>query len=647
MTQYGSESIQHLEGREHVRLRPEMYIADREAAGVHQLLWEVVDNGVDEFLAGHCDKITVRLDTTANTITVTDNGRGIPWEVNEKQGLSALHMAVGLLNTGGKFGKAVYAESAGLHGVGVKATNFLSSAFEATTFTKGAAYTVRFKKGVVVTTQPKHTSGAAIPGSVFKVQNPEVKVSKGTRIKFTPDTEIFGDVKFDVAVIQAAFKNAMYVCPGLRFVLTVANGEASETFEFYSANGLLGLLDEWTVGLSRHHEPVHIKTPDVEIAFCWTSGEGERFTSYVNTKRVPEGGTHETGFRRACTTVLTKAIESEVDSSDLREGLIAAIHFKSKTPRFQGQAKTKLLNPEADGIVSRATQPAIEALFNENESLKKLIVDRAVELSKARARFKSVRGTLTKLEVASRSSMVLPGKLLSSPGAKPQDRELYLVEGDSALGSCRYARNPTYQEALPLRGKVRNVERVGDDTALKNQEIQNIIISIGCGVDQVRTGDGCNPDNARVGKVYLLADADPDGHHINSLLTAFFLIYMAPMVEQGRVFVVQSPLYIGKRGDKRVFGDSLDEIQQAFSGQSHTIKRLKGHGEANVDEIKAYAFDPDTRRTTMITATGKDHARRLMSADVDSRKILLGMEGGQIGQAPRRFDLPKLPKRMR
>lgn len=640
MSEYGSEQIQHLEGREHVRLRPEMYIADREAAGVHQLLWEVVDNGVDEFLAGHCKRVSVRLEQATNTITVTDDGRGIPYAVNEKQGQSALFMAVGLLNTGGKFGKAVYAESAGLHGVGVKATNFLSSTFEATSFGKDAAHIVRFKKGVAVTAAPKGAQGGPIPGSVFKVQADE-KAKRGTRIKFTPDSDIFGDVKFDVAIIQAAFKNAMYVCPGLKFVLTVVGeGGEAETFTFYSANGLLGLLDEWTVGLARHHEPVHIKTDDVEVAFCWTSGEGERFTSYVNTKKVPDGGTHETGFRRACTTVLTKAIASDVDSSDLREGLFAAIHFKSKTPRFQGQAKTKLLNPEADGIVSRACQPALEALFNENESLKKLIVDRAVELSKARAKFKSVRGTLAKLEVASKSSMVLPGKLLSSPGAKPQDRELYLVEGDSALGSCRYARNPTYQEALPLRGKVRNVERVGDDTALKNQEIQNIIVSIGCGIDQVRTGDGCRPENARVGKVYLLADADPDGHHINSLLTAFFLIYMAPMVEQGRVYVIKSPLYIGKRGDKRVFGDSLEELKKAFNGESHTVKRLKGHGEANVDEIKSYAFDPETRRTIMLSSAGREHARRLMSADVDSRKVLLGLERGQIGHAPRRFDLP-------
>lgn len=638
--EYGADQIQHLSDHLHVRLRPAMYIADRGEDGIHQLLWEVIDNSVDEFLQGRNSEVHVTIDTQRNIAVVSDRGRGIPVEANAETGLSTLVVVYSKLMTGGKFGSkgSAYSTSAGLHGVGSKATNFLSTFFSATSFRAehNAGYTVKFKQGIL---EPPTKPSKKFP-ELGTATHPGYS---GMVVRFQPDPEIFGDAKFNPARVASVLEQSGYTCPGLLITLTI---DGVQTHSIRNTGGMMSLLEDRlkAAGATAQHDPLLIQTepsdgnPGIELALCWANVPGEHVTSYVNTKYMPDGGTHVTGLRRAITNALLKHTKEKVEPSDLREGVFAALHYKCTDPEFQGQTKSALKTRNADGHTSRSVTSHIETLIASNEPLRDAILARAVELRKARSKFRDVQASLAKLSGSGSRRVLLPQKLLSSPDCDPSEREIMLVEGDSAKGSCRHARDPHFQEVLGLRGKIPNAFRTSPAALLKNKEIGDIITALGCGVDVLTVGDGCKPENARHKAIMLLADADPDGAHIESLILAFMMRHMQPMIEAGKVFIVNSPLFIGKKGNsKRVFSNDKAEILRALPGAS--ITRLKGQGEANVDEIRAYAFDVGERSITQVTLEAFDVAWRLMDADPADRKRLLGLDGPAKGGKinPRKF----------
>lgn len=624
--EYGADQIRELEGAEHVRTRPAMYIEDRGENGLHQLLWEVVDNSVDEYLQNANDEVHVSIDTQRGIAVVSDRGRGIPVEVSEKTGRSALVSAYGRLMTGGKFGQkgSAYSTSAGLHGVGSKATNFLSTVFVATSYRKehDKGYTVKFRKGILV--EPEK------PSKRFPGLSATSHVGySGMVVKFQPDPEIFGDAKFDPERVAHVLTQTGYTCPGLLITLTV---DGVQTLSVRNTGGMMALLEDRLkeAGAVAQHDPLLIQVqptselPGIELALCWANVPGEHVSSFVNTKYMPDGGTHVTGLRRAITNALLKHTKEKVEPSDLREGVFAAMHYKCTDPEFQGQTKSALRTRNADGNVSRVVTPQIEGLIATNEALRDAIVARAVELRKARSKFRDVQASLAKIAASSSSRVLLPTKLLACYDCDADEREIMFVEGDSAKGSCRLARDPYFQEVLSLKGKVPNAFRTSPQKLIQNTEIADIVAALGCGVDVLTVGDGCKPENARHARIFLLADADPDGAHIESLILAFLMRHMQPMIEAGRIFIVSSPLFIGKKGGKRVFGNTKQEIHRQLPGAS--ITRLKGQGEANVDEIRDYAFNLEKRDVTQVTLDAFDVAWRLMDADPSDRKLLLGLD---------------------
>ena len=612
---YEAESIKTLSDVEHVRRRPGMWIGSTEEP--HHLLVEALDNAIDEAIIGETSRIEVTLNTDEGWADVQDFGRGIPVATNKKTGRSTMLMAVDTLKTGGKFGgDGVYQTSAGLHGVGVKATNFLSEWFEVEVSRGGKLHTARYEQG-------RNEDGA----SARKIPpKHKLRGKTGTRIRFKPDAEIFDTIAFDPGKVAELLEEASYTCPDCVFALAV-DGELTE---YHNPEGLKGRLEKLLADSEDapepQHEPLHVVNEDgtIEVVMVWTNSIDEDMRSYVNTKFVREGGTHEQGLRRAITTILQRHKDSKgLLTDDFRAGLYAVIHYKCNNPQFRGQTKDKLQTKGAAAEVSGAVQPFITQLFKDNPELERLIIERARALKSARRKFKDIKATLDKLASESRSRMPMPDKAALAPSCKPQDRELFLVEGDSAGGTAKRARDTSYQEVLPLRGKVINAQRSQPPQVLANKEIQAIAVMIGAGLDQVKTGDGCDPESGRVGKVFLLMDADSDGLHIASLVLAFLWTYMLPMVRAGRVFIVDSPLYRGTRGRERVYGSNLDEIQEQLPGAS--ITRFKGHGEANPADLREYAMNPETRRAFQVTESRLARAQALMGSSVEPRRELLGL----------------------
>lgn len=624
---YEASSIDVLEDLEHVRVRPGMYIGSQDADGIRQILKEVVDNSIDEWLAGHASELAVEIDTVSHHFRVLDDGRGIPVEKHPKTKQSTLTTVFTNLQAGGKFKKDSYAVSAGLHGVGLKATNALSEFLLASVWRKGKCWEQEFARGNPVTKGPKSNSSRRHP----LWEGTRRTGDHGTEIKFKPDPEIFGDHRIQVGDVRQWLEETSHLCPGLKITLVV-DGESSS----FESSGLGHLVRSQAGKAEVLHDPLEFSSPDrrTMAAFVWTDGGedeasmGDHWFSACNASSTPEGGRHVDGAMKAIEDVLKPFSKNKrVDKRDLVDGLFAAVQVLVSEPQFKGQTKDKLLNNEAKLEVYDFLYPQLKAFFDANKKLGEQIVTRALSLRKARESFKKLRAAVNKTAVKKNSRGILPDKLVEAMHCSVAERELFLVEGDSAGGSAKNARDANYQEVLPLRGKIPNAAQWTLPKLLENEEIASLLKATGVQITP-RT-KAVDMSNVRIGKLLLLMDADPDGQHIASLVLTFFARWLPDFVKAGYVYVVDSPLFVGSHKRKRWYGHSVGELEKASSMDSSKlqISRLKGHGEANPEELRHYAMDPTTRKLWKISFGSSDREiiLSLMDKDSTSRKQLLGL----------------------
>lgn len=613
MSSYNADNIQVLEDLEHVRKRPGMYIGSQDSEGIFHILKECHDNSVDEYLEGHATFVEVEIDTSTHTFRVLDDGRGIPVETHKKTGVSTLITVFTNLQAGSKFNKNSYAVSVGLHGVGLKATNALSSSLTARVWRAGKCYEQSFSRGAPLTDAP-------VPNKSLNQRG-----RTGTEVVFTPDPKIFGKNRVETSRVQRWLEETSHLCPGLK-VYFVLDGTRTEFF----SKGLSQLVSQRADGQEAIHDPVHISsdTGDVSASFMWTEAEGDNWFSACNASSTPEGGRHVDGAMKAVQDVLAPyAKKKTVDVRDLTDGLFAAVQVLVPEPQFKSQTKCKLLNPEVKDVVYASSYPQLKAYFDQNPKIADKIVTRALHLKKARDSYKKLRAVVGKTTIKKESRGVLPDKLVEATKCKVHERELFVVEGDSAGGSAKVARDPYYQEVLPLKGKVPNAVQTSPDKLFAHSEIASLMTAIG--VQLGPKGKGVDLSQVRVGKVFLLMDADPDGSHIASLVLSFFCVWLSDFVRGGYLYVVDSPLFVGVYKDKRWYAHSLAELEE-LSGMSTSkmlVSRLKGHGEASAGELRHYAMNPATRKLWSISLgkNDKEVIMSLMGADSSSRKSLLGV----------------------
>lgn len=638
--QYSADSIQVLEGLEAVRKRPSMYIGDVGPRGLHHLVYEVVDNSIDEALAGYCNRIEVTI-LPDNSICVKDNGRGIPTGMHEKEGRSALEVVLTVLHAGGKFSKDSYKVSGGLHGVGVSCVNALSVHLKAEIHREGRIFIQEYSKG-----QPLYPVKVAGECS-----------DTGTIITFTPDSEIFKSTTvYDRAVLETRLRELAYLNKGIHLKLTDmrqdrAEGEMMEeeaagpyVQEFYSESGLVEFvqyLDGTREKLTS--KPISLEVVKsgipVEIAMQYNTGFSENIHTYVNNINTIEGGTHLTGFRRGLTSTLTAYAEKngylsklkfKFDPSDFREGLTAVISVKVAEPQFEGQTKTKLGNSEVDAAVSQATKSALEAYLEENPKDAKNIIDKVILAATARHAARKARELVQRKTVMSGAG--LPGKLADCSDRDPAKCELFLVEGDSAGGTAKTGRDRTFQAILPLRGKILNVEKAMEHKVLESETIRNIYTALGVTIGTEDDSKAANLDKLRYHKVIIMTDADVDGAHIATLILTFFFRYMPDMINNGYVYIASPPLYkVKSRNGKeerycwteeeRVA--AVSEIGKGNEGSVY-VQRYKGLGEMNAEQLKETTMDPATRLLRQVTIDNAAEADRifsmLMGDDVPPRR---------------------------
>ena len=629
---YGASNIQVLEGLEAVRKRPGMYIGSTGPRGLHHLVYEIVDNSVDEALAGHCDDIKVFM-RKDGSIRVIDNGRGIPVDIHPTEGKSTVEVVLTVLHAGGKFGGGGYAVSGGLHGVGSSVVNALSSHLEVEVKRQGFTYTQSFNIGVPEAPLAK---GAATPET-------------GTTITFWPDADIFETVEFDYETLRARFQQMTFLNKGLRITLIDENQIDDEgnalTVSYMFENGLMDYV-EYLNRIKKndivHDEIIHFESEDTEkkisceIAMQWTTAYSESVHTYANTINTHEGGTHEEGFRAAMTTLVNKyarekGILKEKDENlsgdDVREGLTAVVSIKLGEPQFEGQTKTKLGNTEAKAFVQRITGDFLGDWFERNPNQAKDIIRKALQAATARMAARKARETARRKGLLEGGGM--PGKLKDCASKDPSLSEIFMVEGDSAGGSAVQGRNPDTQAILPLRGKILNVEKARLDKALANNEVQAMITAFGAGV-----GEDFNPEKARYHKIVLMADADVDGQHITTLLLTLLFRYMKPLIELGYVYLAQPPLYRLKWSNadhEYVYSDEQRDRQLEAglaSGKKipkdNGIQRYKGLGEMDYRELWDTTMNPETRTLLQVTlddAVAADEIfSTLMGEDVESRR---------------------------
>jgi DNA gyrase subunit B len=629
---YGASNIQVLEGLEAVRKRPGMYIGSTGPRGLHHLVYEIVDNSVDEALAGHCDNIQVFM-RKDGSIRVIDNGRGIPVDIHPTEGKSTVEVVLTVLHAGGKFGGGGYAVSGGLHGVGSSVVNALSSHLEVEVKRQGFSYTQSFNIGVPEAPLAK---GAATDES-------------GTTITFWPDANIFETVEFDYETLRARFQQMTFLNKGLRITLTDENqvdGEGnSVTVSYMFENGLMDYV-EYLNRIKKndivHDEIIHFELEDTEkkisceIAMQWTTAYSESVHTYANTINTHEGGTHEEGFRAAMTTLVNKyarekGILKEKDENlsgdDVREGLTAVVSIKLAEPQFEGQTKTKLGNTEAKAFVQRITGDFLGDWFERNPNQAKDIIRKALQAATARMAARKARETARRKGLLEGGGM--PGKLKDCASKDPSISEIFMVEGDSAGGSAVQGRNPETQAILPLRGKILNVEKARLDKALANNEVQAMITAFGAGI-----GEDFNPEKARYHKIVLMADADVDGQHITTLLLTLLFRYMKPLIELGYVYLAQPPLYRLKWSNadhEYVYSDDQRDRQLEVGlaagrkiPKDNGIQRYKGLGEMDYRELWDTTMNPETRTLLQVTlddAVAADEIfSTLMGEDVESRR---------------------------
>lgn len=609
---YTAEDIKVLEGLEGVRRRPAMYIGSTGKDGLHHLIYEAVDNSVDEALAGHCTKIKVILNKDGS-VTVEDDGRGIPVDKHPKLKIPACEVALTKLHAGGKFDKKSYQISGGLHGVGISCVTALSKKLVLEISRGGRCYMQEFSRGFTKTKLKEH--------------NKCNKSQTGTKITFWPDPEIFSVLEFDYKVLETRFREIAFLNAGLK--ITLVDQKKNKTEEFHAAGGLMEFA-KW-INKSKealHVKPIYFKKQDngnvVEIAIQYNSGYNENIFGFVNTINTVEGGTHVSGFKTALTRVMNDYAKKKgllksgnLEGNDVREGLTAIISTKIPNPQFEGQTKTKLGNSEMKGFVDSIVTTALSEYFEENPAVAKRIASKALDSAKARLAAKKAKDLVRRKNAFGLGG--LPGKLSDCSKKKSEDTELYIVEGQSAGGSAKNARNKEIQAILPLRGKILNVEKANPAKALSSEEIANLITVIGTGV-----GDEFNIEKLRYNKIVIMADADVDGEHIKTLLLTFFFRFMPGLIENGNVYAAMPPLYrFRKKKDYYVYSDEeLKRVQEKLSGGN--VTRFKGLGEMSVAQLWDTTMNPKSRKIKKIFIEDAVEADRiftmLMGDDVAGRK---------------------------
>ncbi|MCS7162590.1 MAG: DNA topoisomerase (ATP-hydrolyzing) subunit B [Bacteroidia bacterium] len=627
---YTAEAIQVLEGLEAVRRRPAMYIGDVGERGLHHLVYEVVDNSIDEALAGHCTEIEVTLHKDGS-VTVKDNGRGIPVDIHPTENRSALEVVMTVLHAGGKFDKRTYKVSGGLHGVGVSCVNALSEFLEVRVYREGKVWYQAYRRG-----EPQADVQAIGPTT-----------QRGTEVRFKPDPEIFITTEFDFDTIAARLRELAYLNKGLRIVLrdqrqTADKGKPVVEI-FHSERGLIEFIEFLNREETVLHDIVYIQGTDseglyyVEVAFQYNDTYTETLYSYVNNIRTQEGGTHVIGFRKALTRILKSYGEKEgllgkqkfeVSGDDFKEGLTAVIAVRVPEPQFEGQTKTKLGNSEIVGIVEGIVSKALAEYLEQNPKTLRVIIQKALTVAEARYAARKAR------ELVQRKGAIgsggLPGKLADCASKEPEACEIFLVEGDSAGGSAKQARDRRFQAVLPLRGKILNVEKANLTKIYENEEIKNIAIALGLSSLGKQGMHESDLENLRYHKVILMTDADVDGSHIRTLLLTLFYRYMRPIIEKGHLYIALPPLYLVKKGTAYRYcwnETQLKEAIELLGGGDESkvvVQRYKGLGEMNPEQLWETTMNPETRTLHQISIEDAAEADAifsiLMSREVEPRK---------------------------
>ena len=611
---YNAESIKVLEGLEGIRKRPSMYIGSTGKDGLHHLIYEAVDNSVDEALAGFCKNITVLISKDGSAV-IKDDGRGIPVDLHPQLKIPAVEVALTRLHAGGKFDKKSYMISGGLHGVGISCVNALSKKLIVEVRRDGNIYQQEYARG-------KTQTKLKITG---KLKNDET----GTTVTFWPDDEIFSTTKFDYTVLETRFRELSFLNPGLKIVLIDEAKDKKE--EFFSSGGLIEFVKWINKSKEVLHKPVYFKRDvdhtTIEIAIQYNTTYQENIFGFVNTINTVEGGTHVSGFKTALTRVINdyakktgmlKDKDEALTGDDVREGLTAIISIKLPEPQFEGQTKTKLGNSEVKGFVDSIVTTALSEFFEENPAIAKKITSKSLDAAKARLAAKKAKDLVRRKNAFSLGG--LPGKLADCSSKKTEDTELFIVEGESAGGSSRQARNKEIQAVLPLKGKILNVEKANPTKAFSSEEIANLITAIGTGV-----GESFDIEKLRYGKIVLMADADVDGEHIKCLLLTLFFRFMPKLIENGNIFVAVPPLYkVRKKSDHYVYTDEeLKKIVEKLGGNTN-VTRFKGLGEMDQSQLWDTTMNPKTRKIKKIYIEDALEADQtftmLMGDDVPSRR---------------------------
>ena len=613
---YSADSIQALEGMEHVRMRPSMYIGDVGSRGLHHLVYEVVDNSIDEALAGHCSNITVTINED-NSVTTEDDGRGIPVGIHKKEGVSALEVVMTKIGAGGKFDKDSYKVSGGLHGVGVSCVNALSEALKASVHRDGKVWEQEYEKGV----------------PLYPVKEAGTTDKTGTIVTFKPDSTIFTDIKeYSYDILASRLRELSFLNKGITVILIDRRNKDSKSGEFqkevfHSKEG----LPEFIRFLDGSREPLmkdviafegEKNGVPVEVAMIYNTSYAENLHSYVNNINTHEGGTHLSGFRRGLTHTLKKYSEGsgmldklkfEIAGDDFREGLTAIISVKVAEPQFEGQTKTKLGNKEVSSCVSQAVSEMLRDYLEEHPDDAKIIVQKVILAAQARHAAQKAREMVQRKSVMSVGG--LPGKLSDCSEQDPAKCEVFLVEGDSAGGTAKQGRDRAFQAILPLRGKILNVEKAMQHKVFENEEIRNIFTALGVTIGTEEDSKALNIEKLRYHKVVIMCDADIDGSHIATLILTFFFRYMKELIENGHVYIATPPLYLVKKGAKKQYAwseEDRDKIVNEF-GDGSKIQRYKGLGEMNANQLWDTTMNPEFRTLRKVEIYDPPEADRIFS----------------------------------
>lgn len=621
---YSADSIQALEGMEHVRMRPSMYIGDVGVRGLHHLVYEVVDNSIDEALAGHCDTIYVSINEN-NSITVKDNGRGIPVDMHKKEGVSALEVVMTKIGAGGKFDKDSYKVSGGLHGVGVSCVNALSDHLHAIVYREGKVYEQEYERGK----------------ALFPVKETGTTDHRGTQVTFLPDKSIFDSTVYNYDTLANRMRELAFLNKGITITLTDKretddNGEFKNEV-FHSEEG----LSEFVKYIDHNREPLIADVISmegekngvpVEVAMVYNTSYAENIHSYVNNINTHEGGTHLSGFRRGLTNTLKKYAETsgmldklkfEISGDDFREGLTAIVSVKVAEPQFEGQTKTKLGNREVTAPVSQAVSEMLENYLEEHPADARAIVQKVILAATARHAARKAREMVQRKNVLTGSG--LPGKLADCASKDPAECELYLVEGDSAGGTAKQGRDRHFQAIMPLRGKILNVEKAMTHKIFDNEEIKNIYTALGVRIGTEEDERALNTEKLRYHKIIIMCDADVDGSHIETLILTFFFRHMQELIENGYIYIATPPLYLVKKGKEQRYcwndddrDRTIQELKGAGKETSVSVQRYKGLGEMNAEQLWSTTMDPEYRTLRQITienAAAADHTFSMLMGD--------------------------------